>query len=678
MVIDVSVRTILLVTGLAVCEGCSDRARAVVDGSSSTDWEAPPEESPDGAVKHANACGGWMPLSQPPGLPCDGPDADLCDDDSYECRGRDETTCSRGGDDGEACNGLDENCDGIVDEGCDDDGDDWCDSAMAATGASPSCPAGFGDCADNDGRVHPGAIETCNEVDEDCDGETDEGSNDCGGACPLVAVGSACDGDDGDRCEEGFWACSGPNTVVCSDATATVVESCNGLDDDCDGVTDDGLRPAFLWARQAIGDGGSNDVTATNDGGAVLVGQFTGGNLTFGSGEGTETTLTAPDAGYEIFLAKYEADGAFAWARRAGGIYNEYAYGVGQAPDGSLLVVGGFEGPATFGPGEMEETTLTPAGGSDIFVAKYDSEGTLVWVRQAGGTSHDSALGVDVDDVEEMLVAGAFRESAVFGPGEPEEATLVASSDWEDTFVAKYGSDGTLAWAAGAGQRRGRGIASAGDGGAFLPANGVLARCATRGALVWAQEAHAFSTSVDGNLGMGAVIAGNFGVPLGDPGTPMATFGAGQLNETTLVGVGGRDAFVARYDTDGVLSWARGGGSAYHDEGYHLALAPDGSALVVGSFWYEATFDGGGAGPTTLTSPVAGLFVGRYDENGGLVWARGETAVLFEGFGVAVSSRGSGYVSGRSSSGSFGVGSPNATTLADGTVFLAKYSLVCE
>ena len=53
--------------------------------------------------------------------------------------------------------------------------------------------------------------------------------------------------------------------------------------------------------------------------------------------------------------------------------------------DGSSLVTGMFGGTATFGPGEPEETTLTPAGGANIFVARYNPDGTLAWAKRAGG-----------------------------------------------------------------------------------------------------------------------------------------------------------------------------------------------------------------------------------------------------------------------------------------------------
>ena len=136
----------------------------------------------------------------------------------------------------EICDGaLDNDCDGAVNEGCDDDGDDFCDVAMVVIGAPGVCPAGGGDCDDEDAEVFPGHAEFCNAVDEDCDGQVDEGCDDDGdGFCDVdhvvIAVGPG-----------STWpeACPlGPGD--CDDGVAAVhpgaEEVCDGVDNDCDGL----------------------------------------------------------------------------------------------------------------------------------------------------------------------------------------------------------------------------------------------------------------------------------------------------------------------------------------------------------------------------------------------------------------------------------------------------------
>ncbi|MFO0682802.1 MAG: putative metal-binding motif-containing protein [Sandaracinus sp.] len=155
----------------------------------------------------------------------------------------------------EACNGVDDDCDSATDEGvrltfyADADADGYGDVDPAAdTTQACFAPAGFvddhTDCDDADNMVHPGAAEVCDAPDggaprdENCDGMTNPPSLcTCSGMgsqpCPLPG-----------RCGSGTQNCSNGHWTDCSILPAT--ETCNGVDDDCDGVIDNGvLVPCF-------------------------------------------------------------------------------------------------------------------------------------------------------------------------------------------------------------------------------------------------------------------------------------------------------------------------------------------------------------------------------------------------------------------------------------------------
>jgi len=297
---------------------------------------------------------------------------------------------------------------------------------------------------------------------------------------------------------------------------------------------------------------------------------------TFGPGETNETTLTA-DGSNEIFVAKYDPSGELLWAKSAGGTDSERGTGIGVDGSGNSYVIGNFEGTATFGPGETNETILTLTGDFDIFVAKYDPSGDLLWAKSAGGASGDGAQaqGIAVDGPGNSYVTGEFGFSATFGLGETNQTTLTSAFS-DDTYVAKYAPSGDLVWAKSAGggtsQTAGRGIAVDGSGNSY--ATGLF--------------------------------------------DSTATFGAGETNETTLPApTGFSDTFVAKYAPSGDLLWAeRAGGTASTQAG---AIGVDGSgnSHVTGVFSGSATFGLGETNETTLTSPgLEDIFVAKFAGGG--------------------------------------------------------------
>ncbi|MEZ4473242.1 MAG: MopE-related protein [bacterium] len=160
--------------------------------------------------------------------------AQVCGADTGRCQ-QGQQICTRGrwgscdgaiGPSVEACNGIDDDCDGSVDEALTRP----CGASVGAcrAGTQRCAAGGWGAC---EGSAGPSG-EQCNRADDDCDGATDEGvTNACGG-CGAVPA-EACDGVDQD--------CDGRvDEQVVGPVPA---EACNGRDDDCDGRADEGLGP---------------------------------------------------------------------------------------------------------------------------------------------------------------------------------------------------------------------------------------------------------------------------------------------------------------------------------------------------------------------------------------------------------------------------------------------------
>ena len=183
----------------------------------------------------------------------------------------------------------------------------------------------------------------------------------------------------------------------------------------------------WAWATKVSGttyDLGASLSTFT-DGSSIITGYFLG-SATFGS-----TSLTSAGE-FDVFVAKLNADGTFAWATKAGGTSRDFGLGMSTFVDGSSIVTGYFTGSAIFG-----STTLTGAGGEDVFVAKLNADGTWAWATKAGGTGTDYGNSVSALADGSSIVTGYFTGSAIFG------STSLTGAGGSDVFVAKINADGT-------------------------------------------------------------------------------------------------------------------------------------------------------------------------------------------------------------------------------------------
>ena len=359
------------------------------------------------------------------------------------------------------------------------------------------------------------------------------------------------------------------------------------------------------------------------------------------------------------------------WAKQAGGITNE-DIGRAIAVDGAgnSYVTGLFGGEANF-----DGVTLTSDDLRDIFVAKYQPDGSLAWAKQTRGGVLFGSFGIAVDNSGNSYVTGEIRLGTEF-----DGVTLIGDPEG-DVFIAKYATDGSVVWATkagGLGHDIGRGIAVDDSGNSYITgrfrggatfgdirldavgdADYFIAKYDPDGSVVWAKQAGGISW--DEGWGITVDSFGNSYV--------VGTFqGSAIFEGVTLTSNGMYDTFVAKYNPDGSQAWVKqGGGTFQYMAGPAISVDSSGNSYVTGFFGGDAAFD-----DVTLTSRGGkDIFITKYDPDGSLLWAKQAGGTSNDaGYGISVDSSGNSYVTGYSGE----AATFDDVSLPDSGGFAAKYN----
>lgn len=292
------------------------------------------------------------------------------------------------------------------------------------------------------------------------------------------------------------------------------------------------------WIYNEKADG----IALDNAGNIVVTGYFEDTTRFGGSGP-----LIPSKGDKDILVAKYNSGGNLLWMRYAGGPGDDEGRGIVCDNSGNIYVVGQYEDGAVFG-----STTYTVANTpwgkySDGYIAKYDPNGNLLWVKKIGEEYLDAAWDITIDGAGKLYVTGEFTSGIFTG------SNIYWSNGKEDMFIACYDQNGNCQWVnkgGGSVMDRGRGV------------------------------------GVDGNT---ILVTGQFGLS--------ATFGSVNVNAPDS-----EDVFVAAFDNSGNYLWVRtvgGSADAFEYDGYESGNAVCGTGGVV--YATGAILDGATFGSTNLT-----------------------------------------------------------------------------
>jgi uncharacterized delta-60 repeat protein len=366
-----------------------------------------------------------------------------------------------------------------------------------------------------------------------------------------------------------------------------------------------------------------------------------------GSGEGLDGNTSA--GGDDIFLVKYNSSGVKQWTKQLGTSSSDSGNGVTVDSSDNIYVTG-------YTGGGLD--TNTNAGGTDLFLIKYNSSGTKQWTEQLGTSSQDIGNEVTVDSSNNIYVTGTTAGGL---------DTNTNSGD-RDIFLVKYNSSGTKQWTQQLGTNGndfGEGVTvdssdniyvtgtTAGglDGNTHLGGSWdiFLVKYNSSGTKQWTQQLG--TSSDDGAQGVTVDSSDNIYV---------TGWTSGGLDGNTSSGAD--DLILVKYLDNGTKVWTEQLGTSSQDTGYGVTVDSSDNLYVTGPT------SGGLDGNTNAGD--SDLFLVKYNSSGTKQWTKQlGTSANDKGNEVTVDNSSNIYITGYTSGGLDG------NTNAGGTdLFLIKYN----
>ncbi|WP_456366177.1 CGP-CTERM sorting domain-containing protein [Thermococcus sp.] len=280
-------------------------------------------------------------------------------------------------------------------------------------------------------------------------------------------------------------------------------------------------------------------------------------------------TSSFGNGGWDTLVIRLDGRGNVKWEKTYGGEDNEYTNAVAIAPNGDIITAG--------------STSSFGAGNADIWVMRLSPSGDVKWQMTYGGPKDDEAYGVALTPGGNIVVSG-YTES--FGAGDWDAGILRLSGNgdviWQKTYGGKKSDEANAVAIAGNGD-----IIVAGDTSSF-----------------GAGDSDVWVLQLDG--GGNVKWAKAYGGKKDDYANAVALTPNGDMivaGSTYSFGVGGKDLWVLKLDSDGNVEWEKTYGEKHDDTANGVTVAPNGDILI--------------AGGTYKITSGAEAWVIRLGENGG-------------------------------------------------------------
>lgn len=205
---------------------------------------------------------------------------------------------------------------------------------------------------------------------------------------------------------------------------------------------------SWEWATTSASDG-SFYTCSDAQGNVYQAGKFSG------TASFSGTQLTSGPGYTNWFIAKYNSNGVLQWVKKALAGTTDREIIAMTADNASNIFIAGYFSETI----EVAGTSITSVGDRDAFLAKFNTSGTLQWIKTGGGTYDEAINDLVCDDAGNIYATGFFTESATFGGQQLTSQSVNMSSDG---MLLCYSSDGNISYAksfGGLSSEAGHGIA---------------------------------------------------------------------------------------------------------------------------------------------------------------------------------------------------------------------------
>ncbi len=317
----------------------------------------------------------------------------------------------------------------------------------------------------------------------------------------------------------------------------------------------------FIWAKQLSGTSNEESVYISGDisGNIYITGTYEG-TLDFDPATGISEHTS--NGGEDLFLAKYDCNGNFLWANSFGNSALQRSSKLIIDDNDNVIFTGFFVGTIDFDPGSgIEELTSIDVGmgGSDIFLAKYDSNGDFIWVNSYADITNEQSFDLCLDNSGNIIMTGYWCDNLFT----------------KQFFIYRIDSNGS-------------------------PVDGFMIPCDIE------SVGYSITTDVSNNFYVTGIYQGTIDFDL-------------STNVSELTSQGYKDVFIAKYNTNFSFVWAKSIGGTSTDEPVNINLSSDNTIQVAGNFKDIVDFDPGSGTDFFTSLGETDIFILNLDTAGNYI-----------------------------------------------------------